>query len=1379
MCTISPLVRGEKSKLYEELYSFTKKDRRLTNFLYALSLQPSIQEQFSKKERNSLGEPLIDDFVRKFKLKDFIAQSEDIQTERVNIGAVDSSGEPIQYDTPDEVYDRVKEYNEGNTRYKATISYDNGKFIIKLDRINAGNFRNNEVLETRMAQFQGINKYLAELGFSTDYSISTRASIANFLNSKFFRNALFDLKSSVEDLSLAKAGLLLDLMKDRSPFVQRIIDNFGDDAAEIVSIVSSEKEDSRIDGYWSSIISRFLEQSQEALRSLTLQNLEAAQKEFTDSIPPSEAKWFGVDSEILNNTLRDLYDKYHLNQDLLTSSNDALSSLSSVAEKLFNLGLTRLDIARHQENPNVREMSKNLNIRQRNIENGKYAESIISFLKELLDEFVAADDRFAGIKTELEERTGDEDVDLQRLNEISKFIFDNLKLIGAYQPIIDTLTAADALTLDQPDLPREFISSLQETARTINNLMAEIRGRARDAQFEAVVGLLSISTWGNEDVKKLSSGEERSLRDIVHNLSVDPNMFDRLIYSLNESNDTGIALIHNTIKTRYRERDERLREIEYIVRRITDDLYKSDSDSTFMFKRNEKGIPTGKLISNIDFSAYERDKKEFIASLKREGIRGKEFNKRMWEWIKIHKSNQYVPFDGKNSVYNKAFEEYCRAIYGKVPTIIDDKGREVPADFVVEVPNPDIYKTNDLDNLTAAQYEYYSKMLALKAALGLYIPEDLDLFDAVQISGDILNALKETGGNPSRLLDLAKNKFKDAFQKREDDADFGETFSDVLEANGMKQAVMDLNGHEFMSMPLFFTHKLKDLTRLSTDFSRSILAYGQTAMQYYELNKISDALLLTEDYFQTQRKPLAEQGGTGVVNLVRTGGNTFARMLTKTDTTSSSMLTDLYERELYGRKKKQGKTLSLFGLNVSSDKAIDWLVGYTSRTGLAVNILGAQANTLVGKIQMFIEANAGEFFDLGDAAIAELKYFQHLPAYLNEFMSDNKTSFLGLLGDRFDIMEGFYSELRSKGFEKSIIGKILSNTNLFALYGMGEHLLHFEGALSVLHNYKVYDTQTKGEITLLEAMEKSHEENLQAHKDDRNLKFYFNTGRYQFIEYKDKSKYSRRKKEQRKEDIEKVYRPFTKKDMERVEKDITYVNKSLHGAFNDFEKGLASRYAAGRLVMNFRQWMPAHYQRRFRGRHYDADLGDDREGYYTSSWKFLVDCCKDLKRARVQIGTRWNELSDMEKYNLKRTLAELETLVLLSVTNLSLGEYKDKKGNWAYRNLMYQVKRMLMEVKASTPVPDFLPLFVGKPAQPLAFVDNLMQILNSPAAALNTVDNILTLMDLSKLFLTVEGGKHKGENLYFHNLERVAPYYGSLRKQIDMANEDYIFQVFE
>ena len=44
--------------------------------------------------------------------------------------------------------------------------------------------------------------------------------------------------------------------------------------------------------------------------------------------------------------------------------------------------------------------------------------------------------------------------------------------------------------------------------------------------------------------------------------------------------------------------------------------------------------------------------------------------------------------------------------------------------------------------------------------------------------------------------------------------------------------------------------------------------------------------------------------------------------------------------------------------------------------------------------------------------------------------------------DRFDVTDDFYEKIKESGFYKNPISKVLGNTNLFFLYGIGEHLLH-------------------------------------------------------------------------------------------------------------------------------------------------------------------------------------------------------------------------------------------------------------------------------------------------------------------------------------------------
>jgi len=157
-----------------------------------------------------------------------------------------------------------------------------------------------------------------------------------------------------------------------------------------------------------------------------------------------------------------------------------------------------------------------------------------------------------------------------------------------------------------------------------------------------------------------------------------------------------------------------------------------------------------------------------------------------------------------------------------------------------------------------------------------------------------------------------------------------------------------------------------------------------------------------------------------------------------------------------------------------------------------------------------------------------------------------------------------------------MLAKVLGNSSLFMLYGGGEHMLHAETMLSVLNAIKVKDPNGK-EVSLYDALDVKVE--------DKNGKLVVKQG----YTYEGKA----------------IDLYDLKGIVERARNIIKYCNDSMHGAFGAKDKGMIHRLFVGRMLMNFRQWMPAHYQRRFGKRHYNSILQEDREGFYVSTARFI------------------------------------------------------------------------------------------------------------------------------------------------------------------------------
>jgi len=83
--------------------------------------------------------------------------------------------------------------------------------------------------------------------------------------------------------------------------------------------------------------------------------------------------------------------------------------------------------------------------------------------------------------------------------------------------------------------------------------------------------------------------------------------------------------------------------------------------------------------------------------------------------------------------------------------------------------------------------------------------------------------------------------------------------------------------------------------------------------------------------------------------------------------------------------------------------------------------------------------------------------------------------------------------------------------------------------------------------------------------------------------------------------------------IDKLRNRIKYVNQTTHGAMNQEDKGIISQYILGRAVMNFRQWMIEHYSRRYRKRHWDYTLKEEREGFYRSVYEWLKHDTEEMR----------------------------------------------------------------------------------------------------------------------------------------------------------------------
>ena len=1301
-CALYPIVKGKQSRLYMDLYTLTNKDRKLTNLLYALSRQDEVKRLFARPDLNSQGEPDTKTFVKKLGVEDILNERGKINAEAKALGAINNAGKTIYYDDMMTITQRVLDFNDNHDKMKASIKYNTDGFYIEVDTINSENYSVNNVLNNRITLFNDLMTHLGSKGLNTTLSDEAK-KLLNPLNVYYAINTLKNLKKSTDNINMATASLLVDLF-ETDPLMARLVTQLGSDLPQAISQVSGYKYSNPValTAHQEKQITNMLGNIQSRMKTVLNSSLLDQIIENAKTTAPTSSTYMSTDGLSVKDTLKELYNLYHLDAESLNALSKKIEKMSDAANKLLQ---TQLAIANEKELKGVSVVGKRkLLAKQKEIEQGEYIVSTLKMLENISGSIGNFEKKLTKLGKQLEQHPDS----LEVIRQMSHIILGQLDTVKAYSDIVKTLANNDLLENDDFTGNSSMLDDIQDVAEELSKTLDRMEKNARMKQVDTVKAFLKIY-WGED--REMPDGTKVSVTDIMNMAIKDINIFERFLYATNTTSDEMMNVIAEAIKQANYRRDNKLRKQLKEVRATTSTLYDSGSDTSFMFEKDADGYPK-RIISDYDYDRVEKEVADYEEQIKADP--------------NIDKSDYKDLIDEKR---RKLMSRQIKYSY------TDSNGNNKSLTLYVPIYDA---ATKVQDRLTTAQYNYYKKMMDMKAEMLSQIDatSNSTLFDVIEIANDVATALQESGGDPVKAYNVVKNKVIDMFHQREDDTDYGS----ILDGNGMKASHVNYEGKEINVLPLFYQHKIKDRSRVSTDFSKSMMAYLAVSQQYIQMNGILDSLLLAKDFMLTQRRVETNSGSGVLADVQRLGKKAYVNVASKlgVETDLGGLADDFFERVVYGKSRKDEGYL--WGTKIKFDKFTDALVGYTSVAGLAVNVLGGEANLLVGKIQMLIESGlgmGGEFFGMKDLVYADAKYFQMLGPLLNEVASNNKSSELGLLMERFDVLGDFYEKIKETGFYNNPISKIIGNSSLFFLYGIGEHLLHAEGMLAILHNKKNNVLDDKGnEVPLIEAFT--------VVKDA--------TGNGELV-------------------IKRGYtqtdgRPIDDEFLDKIKGRIKYTNDSMHGAFDSFSKGMIHRYAVGRMIMNFRQWMPAHYQRRFRGLYYNTDLGEYREGYYVSTFKFIRDCVRDLKEAKFQIATRWHELSDMERYNLKRAAAETAILAMLTASLALLGDYKDKKGNWAYRHLIYQLKRMQLETMASDPVAAY------------RFVKSGIKVLNSPMAMLKTVENLTELLDVTDAFVTIEGGKHDGENKYLYNAERRLPFYGQIVKMTELGESDDLFKLF-
>lgn len=677
--------------------------------------------------------------------------------------------------------------------------------------------------------------------------------------------------------------------------------------------------------------------------------------------------------------------------------------------------------------------------------------------------------------------------------------------------------------------------------------------------------------------------------------------------------------------------------------------------------------------------------------------------------------------------------------------------------------------------------------------------EDLGLGQVVDFQEDIENVLNNNT-DPSNAAKVILQLLADGIDEniyihvqeseirriiKKNQKDIKKATADIIQLIANKNFFVletDFAHHTIKKIPIYYTRRLKDMDMLSPDFSGNLLAYCAMAINYEKMDEIADILECGKQAIRARKVSKSLGNGTAHYT-ISTLGEVFKGQVEEAGTTNiEERYSDYIDNVLYDIGKdpdEEGWLIDLFPnekMKVSMTKTLDAIRNYTGLLTLGMNVFSSVSNVAVGKVQQWIEAVGGEDFNVADYTKAQWQYYTMLPSYLAEINSNVKTSKLGLLIEMFDPMGSYFDELRHQRFKNKATASIIEDMSTLGYLGMnaGEHYLHCTTMLAILNHIKLYDKTGKA-ISLFDALEpKKGNDGITRLVLKEGLSYKRDKIDYSGETYKDakdilKSRnpnYGKPLKDENGKIIQesiplvqgtKEYNTFIYKKRRVIRK----VNDTLNGAYSTADVYAIHRKVIGRLIMQFKRWMPAHYMRRFARGHYDNDLERWKEGYYRTVGRVMMNLGKDLIKGNLKLKTL-NSLSSHEIHNIRRAVTEITAYFILGFLCRFGGRVKDKDRNWLDKMFLYQIHRMRLEVGGSMPNKQMFSDFFNLIREPVPSTDNFEKFIN--------VLQVWNWLD------EIETGKYQGWTEVEKDIYELAPFLKKVKQSRDF--DDSMFSYF-
>lgn len=482
------------------------------------------------------------------------------------------------------------------------------------------------------------------------------------------------------------------------------------------------------------------------------------------------------------------------------------------------------------------------------------------------------------------------------------------------------------------------------------------------------------------------------------------------------------------------------------------------------------------------------------------------------------------------------------------------------------------------------------------------------------------------------VIDMMKLNFREATQKQEYDEDFGQVINgdetEQYERLGFKEVYTDVEGVTSDTVPIHFRAKV-DPKRHSLDLPSLALLNFHMALNHREKTMIEPIAITLLDSVETSQFR-DKRGGFTFLDKNQKGNKTTINYKGKGSNVYYN-LKGIIDHGIYGISTKP--MAKIFGM--SGEKLMQKIGGYTGSLMMSLNYMAAGANLAQGKISATVPAAANDIIGLGDMWFGERKYFSDMMEMVKDtgkVMPDAETNILS----RFFHVQG--DEARGDRFSNQNALKVIAaNSPTQFINQSGEHYVHNVTMYAVLNAIKVRNKDLKWIDS---------EGNVVENKEDAASIYDMITIENNEVIFSDKIGYT---------SIDSINK-FDEKGHLQVANLIKKINSERQGEYDTNRKSVAQQDAVISLAYMFRKWLAPGLMNRYRGAHqlmkdketipederyFSQDAARYEEGYVITTMRFINGLIKELRYIESRtFGDQWWELTDYERSNIKKAIAE-------------------------------------------------------------------------------------------------------------------------------------------